>query len=84
NDAINDTYNIIHQTAQKGIPVNLYDPSILSPSAMKQMAASPADWFPALPDVSGRLSNAVWSSTPSMMHPATIQLFDLSKGSIQE
>jgi len=84
NDAINDGYNIIHQTAQKGIPINLYDPNVLSERAMKKMQATPADWLPAIPDVSGRLANAIYTANPAQLNPATMQLMDISKVSGQE
>ncbi len=79
NDAINDGYNIIHQTAQKGIPINLYDPNVISPDAMRKMRSTPADFLPAIPDVSGRLGNAIWTSTPAQLHPATMQMMEIAQ-----
>lgn len=84
NDLINDGYNIMVKTAEKGIPINFYDPNVLDGQALKENEAEPMDFFPALPGVSGRMRDAIWSTDPAKLNPVTTELMTTALSSTRE
>ncbi len=76
NDLINDGFNILAQTAEKGMPITLYDPTIFDKRALKEHQTTPVEWLPTLPGLGGKLRDATYETKPAVLQPATVQMMD--------
>lgn len=65
NRLIDDMANIQAQTAERSIPINLFDPQVLDIRAIQKFAGAPGEFIPTLPGVRGTLRDAIYSTTPA-------------------
>lgn len=84
NDIINDTYCIAVQLAQKGLPLNLFDPEVLHPDFFKRTKAGVMDWIPAMAGTGGRLKDAVAHTEAAKLDPAVMAVASTARASGQE
>lgn len=84
NDLINDGYNIMAQTAEKGIPMHFVDPRVVNLKALKQYEASVMEFYPAIPDAIGRLRDAIWSTEPAKLNPAVSAIMETALGAARQ
>ena len=65
NRLVDDMANIMAQTAERAMPMTVFDPQVFDIKAMKKHAATPAEFVPALPSLGSRLRDSMWN-TPTV------------------
>lgn len=84
NRAIDDTYNILQETAEMGNPITFYDPQVIDPNALAIHPSTPVNYMPVLPGQGGDIKRSVYTAEPVEMSPHVLQLMDVTKVSMRE
>ncbi len=84
NRSIDDMFNVLQETAEEGLGMNLFDPQAIDPVALSQHNAAPVNWLPVIPGANGDIKKAVHTIEPIEMSPAGIQLLEVAKNSMRE
>lgn len=84
NRAIDDTFNVVTEVAEKGSPVILYDAEVIDPLAIHQHSKNPVDWIPVTSGAGGDIKKGIWESEPVEVAPASLQLLDMAKNAMRE
>ena len=74
NRGVNNGYNIMVQTAEKGIPINLYDRRLMNPEALKKNPAQVLDWMGVMPAAGGHLRDSIHTTSSVELGGAVVQM----------
>ena len=84
NRAIDDTYNVLQETAEMGNPITFYDPQVIDPNTLSLHPSTPVNYMPVLPGQGGDIRKSVYASDPVEMSPHVIQLMETAKQAMRE
>jgi hypothetical protein len=73
-DVINDMFNIMVETAERGIPITLIDPLILDPAAMQRQRATPSEFLPVRPGFGKSMRDAMHTPDTAKMEQGVTQV----------
>jgi len=84
NRAIDDTYNVMQETAEMGNPIQFFDPQVIDPNALSAHASIPVNYMPVLPGQGGDIRKSIYASDPVELSPTILQLMEVTKVSMRE
>lgn len=75
-DFINDMINLVQESAERSVPLTIFDPNYLDPDRIREYAGIPGELIPASAGASGDFSKAFHTIRPAEIPIAAIQLID--------
>ncbi len=84
NRLVDDVANIMMECAEKGLPMNFYDPQRIDPNTINAHASNPVDYIPVLPNAGGDMNNIIKSTSGVEMSPEPMKMLELFLSSTRD
>jgi hypothetical protein len=75
-NTINDMLNMIVESAERSVPLTIFDPNYIDPDRIREYAGIPGELIPASQGATGDFSKAFFTIRPAELPAAAIQFID--------